>query len=145
MIDHHCHSISCRYINDDRDIPDSKPTANSQSDGLLAESRDLFVDMQYIDSSYLLSVKGVVGILQDEITGSIEGRLLTSDDRVTQPILSGVILSNCRFLNCLHPITDDHLIIRAEVTCAVHFVLNADSILPRAHSLVHSDLIPDLI
>ena len=76
------------------------------------------------------------------MTGSIERRSLASDDRIIRPVLTGVIPSNRRFHNRLHPIPYNRLIIRAKVMRLVRLVLDSESILPRVHSFIHSYFIP---
>ena len=77
------------------------------------------------------TVKGIVGILQDDTTGAIERRSLASDDRVIQPVLTGV--TNRRFH---HPILYNRLILSAEVMRLVRLLLDSESILPRVHSSI---------
>jgi hypothetical protein len=83
-----------------------------------------------------------VGILHDDMTGSGKaGHLINVDLPQVCEQLTRIISGDGRFHDRFHPVTDDGLLVRAEIICLVVIVLNTKTITTRIHILVVHNLV----
>lgn len=88
------------------------------------------------------TVRGIVGILQDDTTGSEKTYLSTNHYEKDKQAHTGEVSVNRSLHESLHPFSNDHLLLRAEEMRRLAVVNNPESIFSRIRVLVRNYFIP---
>jgi hypothetical protein len=88
------------------------------------------------------TVRGIVGMLHEEMTGPGDARCQNAKKKRRQ-IVTCVVPTDRSLHNGLHPIPHDSFLVRRKVVRLVVIVIDAETVLARVDVLVDGDLVAD--